>query len=263
MEDWFSSIVTHFIFIVTDMGVQNISTGPDMNHQQESAYPPCSSPILHIGDTGESNETPEKQGSLGRNRYVWGPDSSNVSCNVNGTPNKACRALGAARRGPSDFIGEALWIYGGCTRPSVVGCARGSRFVGLSKRVHVSYNTYMNINSADVPHFDLKEDPYFWMDYSVKVLIRVRLLNGMEISSQGYNGCLKQESSQGYNSSCDSVNQLSTNCPHETAYPLPQDMSIEEWVLVDISMGEYVLSDVDTSIGETPMDELRAELVRP
>ncbi|GKD73960.1 protein MOR1, partial [Tanacetum coccineum] len=32
---------------------QNISSGPDMNHQQESAYPPSSSPILHIGDTDE------------------------------------------------------------------------------------------------------------------------------------------------------------------------------------------------------------------
>ena len=34
---------------------------------------------------------------------------------------------------------------------------------------HVLYNTYKNSNSVDVPHFDLKEHLYFWMDHSVQV----------------------------------------------------------------------------------------------
>nr|GEU36893.1 kinesin-like protein KIN-12D [Tanacetum cinerariifolium] len=159
-------------------------------------------------------KTPEKQGGLGRNRYGWGADSSNVPSNVNGTPNKACRALGTTGRGSSGFMesGSAhstptkslsvskppnpVLVYGGSTRPPVVGGARGSNFAALSKGVPVSYTTYTNVNSVDVPHFDLKEDPSFWMDHSVQVLIRVRPLNDMEISSQGYNRCLKQESAQ-------------------------------------------------------------------
>ncbi|GKC98410.1 reverse transcriptase domain, reverse transcriptase zinc-binding domain protein [Tanacetum coccineum] len=51
--------------------------------------------------------------------------------------------------------------FGGSTRPRVIGGARGSNF-------SVSYNTYTNVNSVDVPHFDLKEDPSFWMDHCVQ-----------------------------------------------------------------------------------------------
>nr|KAJ0207107.1 hypothetical protein LSAT_V11C500240230 [Lactuca sativa] len=43
---------------------------------------------------------------------------------------------------------------------------------------------------------DLKEDPSFWMDHNVQVLIRIRPLNNMELSAQGYNRCLQQETAQ-------------------------------------------------------------------
>ncbi|XP_024021248.1 kinesin-like protein KIN-12D isoform X2 [Morus notabilis] len=52
------------------------------------------------------------------------------------------------------------------------------------------------VNTVEVPHFDLKEDPSFWMEHNVQVLIRIRPLNSMERSTNGYNRCLKQESSQ-------------------------------------------------------------------
>ncbi|CAK7329803.1 unnamed protein product [Dovyalis caffra] len=52
------------------------------------------------------------------------------------------------------------------------------------------------VNSVEVPHFDLKENPSFWMEHNVQVLIRVRPLNSMERSMNGYNRCLKQESAQ-------------------------------------------------------------------
>uniref|UniRef100_A0A0A0LIU9 Kinesin motor domain-containing protein n=1 Tax=Cucumis sativus TaxID=3659 RepID=A0A0A0LIU9_CUCSA len=52
------------------------------------------------------------------------------------------------------------------------------------------------VNTVEVPHFDLKEDPSFWMEHNVQVLIRVRPLNNMERSNNGYNRCLKQESAQ-------------------------------------------------------------------
>lgn len=52
------------------------------------------------------------------------------------------------------------------------------------------------VNTVEVPHFELNEDPAFWMDHNVQVLVRIRPLNGAEVASQGYNRCLKQESAQ-------------------------------------------------------------------
>ncbi|KAI9113846.1 hypothetical protein K1719_015097 [Acacia pycnantha] len=50
--------------------------------------------------------------------------------------------------------------------------------------------------SKEVQHFELKEDPSFWMDHNVQVLIRIRPLNNIEKFSQGYDRCLRQESAQ-------------------------------------------------------------------
>ncbi|GLT44368.1 hypothetical protein SLA2020_182710 [Shorea laevis] len=44
--------------------------------------------------------------------------------------------------------------------------------------------------------FELQEDPAFWKGHNVQVIIRVRPLNSSEISLQGYNKCVKQESCQ-------------------------------------------------------------------
>ncbi|GLT81928.1 hypothetical protein SLE2022_003510 [Rubroshorea leprosula] len=44
--------------------------------------------------------------------------------------------------------------------------------------------------------FELQEDPAFWKEHNVQVIIRVRPLNSSEISLQRYNKCVKQESCQ-------------------------------------------------------------------
>ncbi|TKY54300.1 Phragmoplast orienting kinesin-1 [Spatholobus suberectus] len=49
---------------------------------------------------------------------------------------------------------------------------------------------------VQVPHFELKDDPSFWMDHNVQVLIRIRPLSNTEKLSQGHGRCLKQESAQ-------------------------------------------------------------------
>ncbi|KAK7363420.1 hypothetical protein VNO77_05563 [Canavalia gladiata] len=49
---------------------------------------------------------------------------------------------------------------------------------------------------VEVPHFDLKDDPSFWTDHNVQVLIRIRPLSTMEKLSQGHGRCLRQESAQ-------------------------------------------------------------------
>ncbi|GMJ08360.1 hypothetical protein HRI_004505200 [Hibiscus trionum] len=50
--------------------------------------------------------------------------------------------------------------------------------------------------SVEAPHFELIEDPSFWRDRNVQVLIRVRPLSTTEMVSQGYGRCVKQESAQ-------------------------------------------------------------------
>ncbi|KAM0886045.1 hypothetical protein ACQ4PT_029952 [Festuca glaucescens] len=52
------------------------------------------------------------------------------------------------------------------------------------------------VNSEEVPHYELQEDPSFWMENNVQVVIRVRPLNNTEKNLCGYNHCLRQESAQ-------------------------------------------------------------------
>ncbi|POO03052.1 hypothetical protein TorRG33x02_011130, partial [Trema orientale] len=77
-----------------------------------------------------------------------------------------------------------------------IGGARTGNFAALYKGMPVPPGSCTVVNTIEVPHFDLKEDPSFWMEHNVQVLIRVRPLNSMERSTNGYNRCLKQESSQ-------------------------------------------------------------------
>ncbi|KAK8550761.1 hypothetical protein V6N12_039451 [Hibiscus sabdariffa] len=44
--------------------------------------------------------------------------------------------------------------------------------------------------------FELREDPSFWKDHNVQVIIRIRPLSSSEISVQGNSKCIKQESCQ-------------------------------------------------------------------
>ncbi|KAI3809823.1 hypothetical protein L1987_19423 [Smallanthus sonchifolius] len=160
-------------------------------------------------ESGMSLNTPEKQGGLGRNRYGWGQDSRDEGRIGNVNTPKPCRTV---PRGSSCFpegnsihitptknvskVSNLGLVYGGSSRPPVNGGVRTGNFTALSKGIPVGFNACTTVNTVEVPHFDLREDPSFWMDHNVQVLIRIRPLNGMEIGSQGYNRCLKQESAQ-------------------------------------------------------------------
>ncbi|TQD72484.1 hypothetical protein C1H46_041985 [Malus baccata] len=50
--------------------------------------------------------------------------------------------------------------------------------------------------SASNQSFEFHEDPSFWKDHNVQVIIRVRPLSTAEISVQGYGKCVRQESCQ-------------------------------------------------------------------
>ncbi|KAI3702462.1 hypothetical protein L6452_28200 [Arctium lappa] len=152
----------------------------------------------------ESMRTPEKQGGLARNRYGLGSDSRNEGKNVNMNTPRSCRMVGRAissgysecnstQNTPSRSVNKPL-NPGGSSRPPAGGGPRSNgNYAALSRGFP---NSYAAVNMAEVPHFEMKEDPSFWMDHSVQVLIRIRPLNSTEISTQGYNRCLKQESAQ-------------------------------------------------------------------
>eukprot|EP00257_Ricinus_communis_P017920 XP_015576480.1 kinesin-like protein KIN-12F [Ricinus communis] len=169
--------------------------------------------------------TPDKHG---KHRFGWAQRNSNepnsnhsdeVRTDMNNylsrggsmtsmTP-RSTRTIGRANSGYSESNSTQSTPTKSVSKPPVSsgfrnkldgsnGGGRGGNFAALYRGVPVSGGGLIStvVNSVDVPHFDLKEDPSFWMDHSVQVLIRVRPLNSMEKSIHGYNRCLKQESAQ-------------------------------------------------------------------
>ncbi|XP_017696808.2 kinesin-like protein KIN-12E isoform X2 [Phoenix dactylifera] len=67
---------------------------------------------------------------------------------------------------------------------------------GCSSRVSTGIPDVKSLVPVDVPHFEFNEDPSFWKDHNVQVLIRIRPISGAESALQGYKRCLVQESSQ-------------------------------------------------------------------
>ncbi|KAA8545899.1 hypothetical protein F0562_020650 [Nyssa sinensis] len=187
-------------------------------------------------DAAMSLRTPEKQGLSARQRFGWGQkneSSSNAteSCDegrteivsymsqssrgvgnggfMNTATPRSTRAVGRANSSYSESNSTqstptrsvtkppnpALCLTGG-SRPPANGGARMANFAALSRGIPIPGSSSTVVNTVEVPHFDLKEDSSFWLDHNVQVLIRVRPLNSMEKSTQGYSRCLKQESAQ-------------------------------------------------------------------
>ncbi|KAG0468813.1 hypothetical protein HPP92_018141 [Vanilla planifolia] len=93
------------------------------------------------------------------------------------------------------------------TKPSINGngshrvpaCGGTTRGVNLSvpcKGMPISSVSMIVYAPTEVPHFELKEDPSFWMEHNVQVVIRIRPLNTMEKNLQGYTRCIKQDNAQ-------------------------------------------------------------------
>ncbi|KAL1192271.1 Kinesin-like protein KIN-12D [Cardamine amara subsp. amara] len=153
--------------------------------------------------------TPDKYRSaaFSKNRFGWGDkcDSITNTTNVgslNTTP-KTGRVVGRANSETSSTQNTPIKSVskppGSCYRGKVdgTGAVRAGGYASLYKGLSSSSGQVSAVvNSVEVPHFDLKEDPSFWMEHNVQILIRVRPLNSMEKSTNGYSRCLKQENSQ-------------------------------------------------------------------
>ncbi|KAJ0264438.1 Kinesin-like protein KIN-12D [Hirschfeldia incana] len=146
---------------------------------------------------------PLKTPDNNKHRFGWGEKRG---CSMANTTPKTSRVVvgragsetGSGQNTPSkSVVSKPPPPPGSCYRGGKVAGGGGyaSLYKGLSSSDrHVSSGAL--VNTVEVPHFDLKEDPSFWMDHNVQILIRVRPLNSMEKSINGYNRCLKQESSQ-------------------------------------------------------------------
>ncbi|KAK9080054.1 hypothetical protein SSX86_001729 [Deinandra increscens subsp. villosa] len=107
------------------------------------------------------------------------------------------RKFESANSTPARSVSRTTYVgqLGACTGPRVLHSAgeRGGSIPRVSRRIS-------SVNSeqlpTEVPHFELVEDPSFWDDHNVQVLIRMRPLSNMEKMAHGYNRCLKQESLQ-------------------------------------------------------------------
>ncbi|ONK63044.1 uncharacterized protein A4U43_C07F10830, partial [Asparagus officinalis] len=92
----------------------------------------------------------------------------------------------------------------GLTPKSVqIAAARcGSRVLGSTKergclsRVLKGAQDGKCLDVAEVLSLELNEDPVFWKDHNVQVLIRIRPISNMESAMQGHKRCLIQENSQ-------------------------------------------------------------------
>ncbi|GLU02988.1 hypothetical protein SLE2022_202120 [Rubroshorea leprosula] len=157
--------------------------------------------------------TPEKHGGLSKQRFGWAQrndNSDDVRIDarngglVNMTP-RVSRGVGRANSCYSESNSTQSTPTKSVSKPPTTGYKskidgnggmRVGNFAALYRGMPSSCSPATVVNTVEVPHFDLKEDPSFWMDHNVQVLIRVRPLNSMEKSMHGYNRCLRQESAQ-------------------------------------------------------------------
>lgn len=109
---------------------------------------------------------------------------------------KAQSEPSSAQSTPARSISRTLngGVVGACSghRPPPYSVGKG----GSSSRVSRGISNPMSEPLVEVPHFEIVEDPSFWMDHNVQVLIRIRPISSVERASQGYGRCLRQESSQ-------------------------------------------------------------------
>ncbi|XP_039139825.1 kinesin-like protein KIN-12F [Dioscorea cayenensis subsp. rotundata] len=182
---------------------RKVERTPSKNHGRSNVY-----------DRYPPFRTPEKLAAA-RSRFGWVPKGENgddsghqVQMGRGGgygiTTPRAYRTAGKASSVHSDTSSTQSTptksvskpAYPGSARPPLSAGPRCMNFSAGSKGFPVPCAPPVIYNAIEVPHFELKEDPAFWMEHNVQVVIRVRPLNSTEKNLQGYNRCVRQDTAQ-------------------------------------------------------------------
>ncbi|KAJ1403031.1 P-loop containing nucleoside triphosphate hydrolase [Sesbania bispinosa] len=139
-------------------------------------YPPPRTPLNSIPDPSQCQE-PEPLRPT-RDRF------GNATPRVSARTAKPHSEPNSAQSTPSKNASSRVSLGGGNTR------VNGGRRLSSCELVKTTDF------STGVPYFELKNDPSFWKDHNVQVLIRIRPLSTKEKLSQGHGRCLRQESAQ-------------------------------------------------------------------
>ncbi|MED6175506.1 hypothetical protein PIB30_078977 [Stylosanthes scabra] len=183
---------------------RNPQSEPNENEFESSSqfqnpinYPPPRTPLNSIPDPSQYQKEAQDSEALrlGR-RYSerFGNGNGSSVCLSSGTTRASAR-LGKSISEPNSAQSTPA-RNASSSRVSLGGGSKGRGGVSscaLMRGISAASGTEL---CTEVPHFELKDDPSFWMDHNVQVLIRIRPLNAAEKIVQGHGRCLKQESAQ-------------------------------------------------------------------
>lgn len=136
-------------------------------------------PKKRSGDNG--TRTPEKYGGFSmRNRFGWGQKSEGLngveSVNLPNVTPKSTRTLSRTGSGFEGNVVQVTPTKSVSKPPTSVrkvdgnGNGRLGTVAALYKSLTATHaQPSSSVNAVEVPHFDLKEDPLFWMDHNVQV----------------------------------------------------------------------------------------------
>uniref|UniRef100_A0ACD5WNF8 Uncharacterized protein n=1 Tax=Avena sativa TaxID=4498 RepID=A0ACD5WNF8_AVESA len=113
-------------------------------------------------------------------------------------PRSPLAAIADPGRNPRSAPGTPKSLAGtprACTVASGVR-DRSSSIGGAAKRMFDPRDLAAAEVPVEVPHFELDEDPAFWMDRNVQVLVRIRPISAAESTAHGQRTCLIQDSSK-------------------------------------------------------------------
>lgn len=132
--------------------VPKSETGSNCGDNEGPAHlPPLSRGLSFGHSSGYSMGTPRTYRTSGKASSVHSDCSSTQS-----TPTKSVTKPTSS-------------AYGGCRPPMGVG--RTPNYAVASKGIPMSAAAPLVYIAAEVPHFELREDPSFWMDHNVQVII--------------------------------------------------------------------------------------------
>ncbi|XP_024313758.1 kinesin-like protein KIN-12E isoform X3 [Brachypodium distachyon] len=111
-------------------------------------------------------------------------------------PRSPLAAIADPGRNPRSAPATPKSSLAGTPRAGAVppGVRDRSSSIGAGRRVFDLRDLAAAEVPVDVPHFELDEDPAFWMDRNVQVLVRMRPISAAESSAHGQKRCLMQDS---------------------------------------------------------------------